>query len=917
MATIAKGMITLSSVNDAFSVSLNPNSCVINADWDGSNPRLDNAYTDIRVYRGDVAVEFSQPVILGYSNNAVTASVTKIDNQTWRIKFATIDTSSLNGKVNLKIVVGSEFATTVSFGYTVVRETSMLDWILDWEGREKTEIAGEHIITPKIFVGKSENGGQLTGTYIGPAFDGSGRTGVFGYSAGVEIFHLDNTGGMIGGWQITTGGITTADGNLKILSEGSIISVPGDTLAWELKKDGSATFAKGNVKFSANGDAEFTGKITSKSGSIGGWNITQNQLYSNRVIIDSNEGIIGINASQYQQLNAVTGDLAFPETPTGGVKMWYSSANDFGFAGWSTSKLVFQLGSVNQIASWKFDDTSLWLGTKNNTARQNTVDANSITLGTSGLRGQNWYIDTDGEISFVGGLIHFTANGGTICGWTLTADHLAAGKSALVSATGYVGLYLSHTALPEAVSSYETHIRQNGGIYLTNGSAGPYLRGNTSDGKMVFQLCSSVSYIGGWNFSNSCLFTGAAPTDAGAFATQGNITLSPDGLRGYKFRLEANGSGAIAGGNISWNEAGDITFVGTKMKWAGTNTTIIDANGIFTGKISADNITAGTISTASIKCEGKWALNTDGSGYLASQNIKWKADGELTISGNITATTGKIGAWIIDSQKRLASEDGQITLDATYHQITLTTDEVSSSSESQMSGFYGFGSKITLSTSKGTVTTALARTSYTDYANQTHSAPSTGTSYISPQGIFANLAGIQAAAGRLGVYHRAAIVGLGYANFNKDTWEFGQEMTAVTGVYGRSSNSGTAPAYGGYFYNLKTCGLILNRIFISDSSQATTQLSSSDVFVFGICNKGVSKTIYLPNDGIEGRIVMVKQMGAGVVRVDTSGGQTLYDGNSENDYYDVPEGYMGIFVFGIWNKGSVTTQIWSVNLIKF
>lgn len=663
MATIAKGMITLSSVNDAFSVSLNPNSCVINADWDGSNPRLDNAYTDIRVYRGDVAVEFSQPVILGYSNNAVTASVTKIDNQTWRIKFATIDTSSLNGKVNLKIVVGTEFATTVSFGYTVVRETSMLDWILDWEGRAKTEIAGEHIITPKIFVGKSENGGQLTGTYIGPAFDGSGRTGVFGYSAGVEIFHLDNTGGMIGGWQITTGGITTADGNLKILSEGSIISAPSGTLAWELKKDGSATFAKGNVKFSANGDAEFTGKITSKSGSIGGWNITQNQLNSNRVIIDSNEGIIGINASQFQQLNVITGDFVFPETPTDGVKMWYSSANDFGFAGWSTSKLVFQLGSVNQIAGWKFDDTSLWLGAKNNTARQNTINANSITIGTSGLRGKNWYIDTDGEISFVNGLIHFTANGGTICGWTLTADHLAAGKSALVSATGYVGLYLSYTALPEAVSSYETHIRQNGGIYLTNGPAGPYLRGNTSDGKMVFQLCSSVSYIGGWNFSNSCLFTGAAPTDAGAFATQGNITLSPDGLRGYKFRLEANGSGAIAGGNISWNEAGDITFVGTKMKWAGTNTTIIDANGIFTGKISADNITAGTISTASIKCEGKWALNTDGSGYLAANNISWLADGTLSVKGHIEANSGVIGGFKITDSGIFSQETNYYTGD--------------------------------------------------------------------------------------------------------------------------------------------------------------------------------------------------------------------------------------------------------------
>lgn len=663
MATIAKGMITLSSVNDAFSVLLSPNSCVINADWDGNNPRLDNAYTDIRVYQGDAGVEFPQPVILGYSHEAITATVTKLDDKAWRIKFATVDTSSLNGKVNLKIVVGAEFTTTISFGYTVVRETSMLDWILDWEGREKTEIAGEHIVTPKIFVGKSENGGQLTGTYIGPAFDDSSRIGVFGYSAGVEIFHLDNTGGSIGGWSIASDGIQTADGCLKILSDGTIVSAPDGAFAWGLNKGGSAIFAKGNVKFSANGDAEFAGKITSQSGSIGGWNITNNQLNSNRIIIDSNEGFIGINASQSQQTNAVTGDFDFPETPDGGVKMWYSSANDFGFAGWSTSKLVFQLGSVNQIAGWKFDDTSLWLGTKNNTARQNTVDTNSVTIGTSGLRGKNWYIDTDGEISFVNGLIHFTANGGTICGWTLTSDHLAASKSALVSATGYVGLYLSHTDLPEAVSSYETHLRQNGGIYLTNGAAGPYLRGNTNDGKMIFQLCSGVSYIGGWYFSNSCLFTGAAPINAGSFATQGNITLSPDGLRGYKFRLEADGSGAIAGGNISWDEAGDITFIGTKMKWAGTDTTIIDANGIFTGKISADNITAGTISTASIKCEGKWALNTDGSGNLASGNISWNTEGELVVKGNISVQTLRYVRSIPDNGDELLN-DGCLVNDA-------------------------------------------------------------------------------------------------------------------------------------------------------------------------------------------------------------------------------------------------------------
>ena len=38
MATIAKGMITLVNVNDAYSVSATPNVCAIKADFDGTNP---------------------------------------------------------------------------------------------------------------------------------------------------------------------------------------------------------------------------------------------------------------------------------------------------------------------------------------------------------------------------------------------------------------------------------------------------------------------------------------------------------------------------------------------------------------------------------------------------------------------------------------------------------------------------------------------------------------------------------------------------------------------------------------------------------------------------------------------------------------------------------------------------------------
>lgn len=77
--------------------------------------------------------------------------------------------------------------------------------------------------------------------------------------------------------------------------------------------------------------------------------------------------------------------------------------------------------------------------------------------------------------------------------------------------------------------------------------------------------------------------------------------------------------------------------------------TYIDANGIYTGTINAAQITAGTIDSGVINTDtilsngNKWALLKDGSGYLASKNISWLADGTLSIKGaNTTITNGTV-----------------------------------------------------------------------------------------------------------------------------------------------------------------------------------------------------------------------------------------------------------------------------------
>lgn len=69
----------------------------------------------------------------------------------------------------------------------------------------------------------------------------------------------------------------------------------------------------------------------------------------------------------------------------------------------------------------------------------------------------------------------------------------------------------------------------------------------------------------------------------------------------------------------------------------GNKLTYIDATGVYTGTIAAEKIVGGFINAEHINADEllsngeKWALKSDGSGYLASKNISWDADGNLSL----------------------------------------------------------------------------------------------------------------------------------------------------------------------------------------------------------------------------------------------------------------------------------------------
>lgn len=188
-----------------------------------------------------------------------------------------------------------------------------------------------------------------------------------------------------------------------------------------------------------------------------------------------------------------------------------------------------------------------------------------------------------------------------------------------------------------------------------------------------------------------------------------------------------------------------------------------------------------------------------------------------------------------------------------------------------------------------------------------------GVSYMTPGGIFSNWANTDAVSATLGITRKAAIVGLGFGNLDKSQWD---NENFIAGIYGTASNRGTAPAYGGFFQNLMAAGLLLNVKSIDDNS-GTTYLTEYQSFVLGLTNKGVTKNVYLPNDGIVGRFVFVKQIGVGQLKFYPRSGQYIHDDSSANDYYDIPEGWMGVFVFTRFMFNGVLRQCWTVSRFRF
>lgn len=291
--------------------------------------------------------------------------------------------------------------------------------------------------------------------------------------------------------------------------------------------------------------------------------------------------------------------------------------------------------------------------------------------------------------------------------------------------------------------------------------------------------------------------------------------------------------------------------------------------------------------------------------HAPTETAYWNEFGnqfENVATNLLLAEQASIGNWWHSGGKIVSTlNDGnKITLDASMACIIVESSQSGGDySESKYQG-----STIKLDASAGVI----------EARNKTNSR----VAYMSPSGIFCNNAETQAVSACLGIVRKASIVGLGLGSLNKSQWD---NENFIAGVYGTASNSGTAPAYGGFFQNLMAAGLFLNMRAIEEKKNSNGDLitgyyylNNTDSLVIGYARN--EQVVYLPNDSVIGRIIFFKQWWTGNMKIYARGGQVIYDDHTVNSYHKVYEGQMAVAIFTIGYVGGVKKEAWLINSIN-
>ena len=733
---IARGQATITIQKDGYTITQSLGEYIFSADQSGKILSAVSVTSTISVTLGDSA--FTNFTIGTISKPTGFSSIS-VNNTNKTVTFAVAaNTATLadHGKVEIPIVIsGTTYKLTFVWSKAKKGDTgaagvdaNLLDWVKEWN-TGKTLINSNTVITPKLFAGTKNSDGTISGVAIG-SFALSTKTssgtittetvnGIYGFKDGYKTFYVDNSG--------------------------------------------NAQLGYGNeyVKYNAStGKIEFGSAVSMQW--VGATYIDKDGIFTGTLSADT-VSAINIAASQI-----TSGKISATYINTDELKSTLITASNINALTLTTTK--------GTIGGWSIDSDSIYRGTKKNTATTYTAASGSMTIGSTGIRGYKWRLESTGAGAVAGGNISWDASGNVtfanavslnwtepidsitealggdefpkltkitaegvytgsitasqITAGTISADRIAAGsitaakldaasiKSDIINTTYINGLECTFTKGKIGNWTITSNKIYNSQISLDAGNKRIVVYASTAtatSGHRVQLYYNSNSDFGFWatDSAGTCIVSlGSSNKIAGWAITstsisKGNVSLGSDGsiTNGTKWKLNNDGSGQIAAGNISWDASGNVTFANSvSVAWTEDidaittalggdeypKLTKLSATGVYTGTLTATQVNAVSINASSIKAgtlsADRIAAGSITAAKLDAASIKSDIINTNYINGlECTFTKGTIGGWTIASNKISHS---QIALDATNKRIAVFSTTGSATSGQRVQLYY-------------------------------------------------------------------------------------------------------------------------------------------------------------------------------------------------------------------------------------
>lgn len=495
--------------------------------------------------------------------------------------------------------------------------------------------------------------------------------------------------GEIGAWKIDSNSFYSGT---KAVDNSSYTASNGSVTFWSTGAISARYFRLGvDGKIYATG-ADISGKISATEGAIGGWNIDSNSFYSgtkatNNASNTASDGSITIWSS-----GAIS--ARFFRVGTDG-KLYASSVDIAG-------KIT---GTSGTIGGWTIDSNSMYLGAKVNTSGSYTAQGD-MTIGSNGIRSFGWMLNADGSATLSGGKAQFSESGHVLIG----AGDQSIYYNAMTGRIEFgVGVSLNWTSLAMLTEASKMLYRDPTFLIDTNGMM-PYGANvtvtrvqntiNPTGSNFAVRIRNTGTSgpgIGGFYFGTATYANAKFITKINAIIPVGrkiNFTTNSYGTGGtykwltsqegtgnwqdYIIEVTCGGSGTFSSTNyffldgypgtvaapVDWTVGYATVFnAGSPEKW----TTTIDANGIYTGTLTAGQVNAINVSGQTLTFTkgtiGSWTFDSDSlftgtkqssSGYSTS-GITIHSSGAIRAmyariesDGKLYAKAGQIGIWNID-----------------------------------------------------------------------------------------------------------------------------------------------------------------------------------------------------------------------------------------------------------------------------